>query len=68
MSTKQHESHTPASTWHKSSHSNEAGTCVEVREGPVTGVRDNQNPHLGALAFPAGAWNDFLRGVKASES
>lgn len=46
--------------WHKSSYSNEAGTCVEVSEGPVTGVRDNQNLHLEPLGFVPGAWARFL--------
>ncbi|WP_121188247.1 DUF397 domain-containing protein [Nocardiopsis sp. Huas11] len=53
----------PTKPWHKSSYSNEAGTCVEVSEGAVTGVRDSQNPHLTSLEFPASAWNRFLSGV-----
>lgn len=50
--------------WHKSSYSNEAGTCVEVCEGPSTLVRDNQNPHLDVLGFPTRAWADFLYGIR----
>ncbi|WP_036554721.1 DUF397 domain-containing protein [Nocardiopsis sp. CNT312] len=49
--------------WHVSSHSNEAGTCVEVAQGPVTGVRDSQHPDHGALFFPADAWTGFITGV-----
>ncbi|ADH69877.1 DUF397 domain-containing protein [Nocardiopsis dassonvillei] len=49
--------------WHKSSYSNEAGTCVEVSEGPVTGIRDNQNPNLEPLDFTPGAWARFLGGL-----
>lgn len=52
--------------WHKSSYSNEAGTCVEVAEGPSTLVRDNQNPHLDVLGFPTRAWADFLSGIRAN--
>lgn len=50
--------------WHKSSYSNEAGTCVEVSEGPSTLVRDNQNLHLDVLGFPTRAWADFLFGIR----
>ena len=50
--------------WHKSSYSNEAGTCVEVSEGTSTLVRDNQNPHLDVLDFPTRAWADFLSRIR----
>ena len=52
--------------WHKSSYSNEHGTCAEVAEGPSTLIRDNQNPHLDVLAFPTRAWADFLCGIRAN--
>lgn len=52
--------------WHKSSYSNEHGTCVEVAEGPRTLVRDNQNPHLDVLGFPTRSWADFLSGIRAN--
>ncbi|RKS07192.1 uncharacterized protein DUF397 [Nocardiopsis sp. Huas11] len=39
------------------------GTCVEVSEGTVTGIRDSQNPHLASLEFPAAAWSGFLSGI-----
>lgn len=52
--------------WHKSSYSNEAGTCVEVSEGPSTLVRDNQHSHLDVLGFPTRAWADFLSGIRAN--
>ncbi|WP_394350466.1 DUF397 domain-containing protein [Nocardiopsis quinghaiensis] len=54
--------------WHKSSYSNEAGTCVEVSEGAVTGVRDSQNPHLASLEFPASAWTGFLSGIDSPKT
>jgi hypothetical protein len=54
---------TQTTPWHKSSCSNEAGTCVEVSEGLVTGIRDNQNPHLEPLDFTPGAWAHFLGGL-----
>ncbi|WP_306369644.1 DUF397 domain-containing protein [Nocardiopsis sp. CC223A] len=54
---------TQSTPWHKSSYSNEAGTCVEVSEGPVTRVRDNQNLHVQPLAFTPGAWAYFLGGL-----
>ncbi|MFD6096633.1 DUF397 domain-containing protein [Nocardiopsis flavescens] len=54
---------TKTTPWHKSSHSNEAGTCVEVSEGPLTRVRDNQNLHVQPLAFTTGAWAHFLGGL-----
>ncbi|MFL1377764.1 DUF397 domain-containing protein [Nocardiopsis protaetiae] len=54
---------TQSTPWHKSSYSNEAGTCVEVSEGLVTRVRDNQNLHVQPLDFTPGAWAYFLGGL-----
>ncbi|NYH52512.1 hypothetical protein HNR06_002101 [Nocardiopsis arvandica] len=50
--------------WHKSSYSAAQGSCVEVAEGESTLVRDTQNRGLGHVAYSAGAWASFLRGVK----
>ncbi|SIO87066.1 DUF397 domain-containing protein [Nocardiopsis sp. JB363] len=50
----------PASPWHTASYSAERGECVEVSEGPFTGVRDTQNRELGALFFEAHEWQTFL--------
>ncbi|OOC55988.1 MULTISPECIES: DUF397 domain-containing protein [Nocardiopsis] len=50
--------------WHKSSYSSGQGSCVEVAEGESTLVRDTQNRGLGHVAYSAGAWASFLRGVK----
>ena len=49
-----------ASPWHTASYSVERGECVEVSEGPITGVRDTQNRELGALFFAADEWRTFL--------
>ncbi|MGW5877245.1 DUF397 domain-containing protein [Nocardiopsis terrae] len=50
----------PVSPWHTASYSAEQGACVEVSEGPVTGVRDTKNRELGALFFAADEWRAFL--------
>lgn len=50
----------PAAPWHTASYSVERGECVEVSEGPATGVRDTQNRELGALFFSAPEWQAFL--------
>lgn len=50
--------------WRKSSRSGggNQGNCVEVAfSGLVAGVRDSKNPVGGPLAFPASAWQRFLR-------
>lgn len=49
----------PVSLWHKASYTNDRGACVEVSEGPVTGIRDTQNRELGALFFGADEWQVF---------
>lgn len=46
--------------YHKSSHSGDAGHCVEVAEGTTTRVRDTQNRELGQLGFEAGEWAALL--------
>jgi hypothetical protein len=50
----------PSSHWHTASYSVERGECVEVSEGPVTGVRDTKHRELGTLFFDAAAWRAFL--------
>ncbi|WP_017582270.1 DUF397 domain-containing protein [Nocardiopsis valliformis] len=50
----------PKSPWHTASYSVERGACVEVSEGPFTGVRDTQNREIGALFFDANEWQAFL--------
>lgn len=54
------ETFAPASPWHKASYTNDRGECVEVSEGPITGVRDTMNRDLGALFFAASEWRAFL--------
>ncbi|MEU2942420.1 DUF397 domain-containing protein [Nocardiopsis alba] len=48
-------------TWHKSSYSNgTGGNCVEVSEGPTTGIRDTQHRALAQLNVPGSEWNALL--------
>ncbi|GAA3737365.1 DUF397 domain-containing protein [Salinactinospora qingdaonensis] len=54
----------PARQWHTASYTNEKLACVEVAEGPFTGVRDSKNRDLTSLFFPSGEWDSFLRAVK----
>lgn len=56
----------PASPWHTASYSAERGECVEVSEGPVTGVRDTKHRELGALFFSADEWQAFLDTAKGA--
>lgn len=51
--------------WHKSSYSGGSGSCVEVAEGPLTGVRDTQHPNLGHIDFPAPEWTALLGTVRS---
>jgi hypothetical protein len=49
--------------WHKSSHSNPNGCCVEVDDGSKdVRVRDSKDTREDApvLAFTPAAWNRFL--------
>ncbi|MEE2037962.1 DUF397 domain-containing protein [Nocardiopsis sp. CT-R113] len=51
--------------WHKSTYSDgNGGHCVEVAEGPVTGIRDTQNRELGHLAVPAPEWTALVNAVR----
>ncbi|WP_367135449.1 DUF397 domain-containing protein [Saccharothrix sp. HUAS TT1] len=50
--------------WRKSSRSGAGGqdNCVEVAfPGPSVAVRDSKNRDAGRLAFPASAWQRFVR-------
>lgn len=54
-------------TWRKSSYSNgEGAECVEVADGlpGIVPVRDSKSPSGPAIAFPAGAWETFVTGIK----
>ncbi|WP_043262841.1 DUF397 domain-containing protein [Streptomyces sp. CT34] len=55
--------------WHRSSHSNPSGNCVEVTHFPQGGValRDSKNPNHGDLRFTQDEWDAFLAGVRAGE-
>ncbi|GAA1086742.1 DUF397 domain-containing protein [Nocardiopsis metallicus] len=46
--------------WHTAIYTNDRGACVEVSEGPITGIRDTKNRELGALFFEALEWRAFL--------
>lgn len=52
--------------WHKSSYSANGANCVEVSEGPVTGVRDTQNRELGQVKAPAAEWTAFVKAAVTS--
>lgn len=53
-----------SAAWHKSSYSSGANNCVEIAEGPVTGVRDTQNREHATLFFSGIEWESFLRTAK----
>lgn len=55
--------------WRKSSHSAQAGQCIEVSDhlpGAVP-VRDSKDPEGPALVFPTGAWASFVAAVRSGE-
>jgi Domain of unknown function (DUF397) len=58
-----------AGKWHKSSHSNGQASCVEVRADrpDAVAVRDSKDRGGPELAFAAGAWEAFVRGVKQGQ-
>lgn len=48
-------------SWRKSSYSSTSKECVEVADGPITGVRDTQHRDGVMLELPAASWDAFLR-------
>lgn len=54
-----------AAGWRTSSASIANGDCVEVGAAAGVAVRDSKDQAGLVLAFGAGAWREFLRGVKA---
>jgi len=56
------------SWWRKSSHSNSANGCVEIRERPDTiAVRDSKRPEGPVIEVTRAEWRDFVDGVKRGE-
>ncbi|MGW4201129.1 DUF397 domain-containing protein [Streptomyces sp. NPDC004726] len=60
---------TDSPRWHKSSHSENGGACIEVAANlaaldGVVPVRDSKAPNGPALAFPTNAFTAFISGVK----
>ncbi|MYR34840.1 DUF397 domain-containing protein [Nocardiopsis alba] len=53
-------------TWHKSSYSSGSGSCVEVAEGPTTGVRDTRHRGLAELSVPASEWTALLSTLRTN--
>ncbi|GAA1452049.1 DUF397 domain-containing protein [Nocardiopsis tropica] len=51
--------------WHKSSYSGNTGHCVEVAEGPVTGIRDTRNRGTEHLDVSASEWTALLNAVRS---
>ncbi|MYR31423.1 DUF397 domain-containing protein [Nocardiopsis alba] len=53
-------------TWHKSTYSGQQGHCVEVSEGPTTGVRDTRHRGLAELSVPASEWTALLSTLRTN--
>ncbi|MFL5994646.1 MAG: DUF397 domain-containing protein [Streptomyces sp.] len=57
--------------WRKSSYSGsgDGNACVEIanRQAHIA-VRDSKNPAHGTLAFPTGAFSNFLTALKSTSS
>ncbi|PRY01569.1 DUF397 domain-containing protein [Allonocardiopsis opalescens] len=52
--------------WHKSSYSNQSGSCVEVRtSADQADVRDTKNPQADYLTFDRTEWSVFIRAVQS---
>ncbi|KAB7845528.1 DUF397 domain-containing protein [Streptomyces mobaraensis] len=54
--------------WRKSSYSSGNGQCVEVNADAreIVVVRDSKEPLGLRLCIQAGAWDEFISGVKAA--
>ncbi|PRX96674.1 DUF397 domain-containing protein [Allonocardiopsis opalescens] len=51
--------------WHKSSYSNGASNCVEIREhADRADVRDTKRREAGHITFDRAEWSAFLRAVR----
>ncbi|MFE1079891.1 DUF397 domain-containing protein [Nocardiopsis alba] len=57
---------TSETPWHKSSYSNAAENCVEISEGPTTGVRDTRHRDLAELSVPASEWTALLSTLRTN--
>ncbi|MDH6578617.1 DUF397 domain-containing protein [Kitasatospora sp. MAP5-34] len=55
-----------ATTWVKSSYSENGGQCIEVAPGfvGVMPVRDSKDPSGPALVFSADAWQSFVTATR----
>lgn len=54
-----------SATWHKSTYSGgSGGNCLEVATACPIRVRDSKTPLGPKLAFQAGAWTAFVKGIK----
>jgi Domain of unknown function (DUF397) len=55
--------------WHKSSHSSQDGSCVEIaRNLPgIVAIRDSKDPEGPKLAVAPDKWLAFTAGVKAGQ-
>ncbi|MGW7350752.1 DUF397 domain-containing protein [Streptomyces sp. NPDC054784] len=61
---------TGATTWRKSSYSNQdGGNCVEVADGfsGVVPVRDSKAPYRGTLQPPSASWTAFVAAVRSGQ-
>lgn len=53
-------------SWRKSSYSYHEANCVETAPAAAgMAVRDSKDPSGPVLEFGAGAWREFVQGVKA---
>ncbi len=58
-----------ALVWRKSSHSSDAGECVEtaVLADQQVAVRDSKHPADAVLIYTPAEWRAFIAGAKAGE-